>query len=342
MKRKGFTLIELLAVIVVLAIIALIATPIVMNVIKNADKGAAERSAERYLDAVETAIATDKLNEGVVLDGTYEVDGDGNLVLDTKKLTVEVNGDLPEAGSKVGIKNGQVVVDGTNLDYGDYTVTIDSKGKATAVAKGDVVALCTAAAPSSQPWYDPNEMVMSETTAGVQATEAAPYAAGAVYTCDLGDGARTFYVLKEDGDNVKLLMNENLVDDVTWCISGWDISCEGDGAKAALADKTSGWKKLYKVGGTVELPSGQDIADAMGDTKWPDYYTGTVGPTWLWVNFDGDYGPNGYWTSTAYSVVPSHAWYVDFAGYLFHYYVDNDDHYGVRPVITISKANMSL
>ena len=34
MKKKGFTLIELLAVIVVLAIIALIATPIVMNVIK--------------------------------------------------------------------------------------------------------------------------------------------------------------------------------------------------------------------------------------------------------------------------------------------------------------------
>ena len=38
MKKKGFTLIELLAVIVVLAIIALIATPIVMNIIKSAKK----------------------------------------------------------------------------------------------------------------------------------------------------------------------------------------------------------------------------------------------------------------------------------------------------------------
>ena len=41
-NKKGFTLIELLAVIVVLAIIALIATPIVMNTIKNAKKGAAK------------------------------------------------------------------------------------------------------------------------------------------------------------------------------------------------------------------------------------------------------------------------------------------------------------
>ena len=35
-KKNGFTLIELLAVIIVLAIIALIATPIIFNVIENA------------------------------------------------------------------------------------------------------------------------------------------------------------------------------------------------------------------------------------------------------------------------------------------------------------------
>ena len=65
MKNKhGFTLIELLAVIVVLAIIALIATPIVMNTINNAKKGAAERSGENYIKQVEVAIATKRLDEG--------------------------------------------------------------------------------------------------------------------------------------------------------------------------------------------------------------------------------------------------------------------------------------
>ena len=38
--KKGFTLIELLAVIIILAIIALIATPIVLNVINDARKSA--------------------------------------------------------------------------------------------------------------------------------------------------------------------------------------------------------------------------------------------------------------------------------------------------------------
>ena len=316
MKRKGFTLIELLAVIVVLAIIALIATPIVMNVIKNADKGAAERSAERYLDAVEHAIATDKLNEGVVLDGTYTVDGEGNLSLDGKKLTVEVNGDLPKSGSKVGIKNGQVVVDGTNLDYGDYTVTIDSKGSATATEKGSVAAevLCTAIAP---------------TYAGEQATSSEPYKIAAVYSCDLGDGARTFYVLKEDGDNIKLLGDFHLGSDVTWCISGDNTACDADRAKAVLADGTSGWTKLFNAGGTVELPDAYEILDATGHPDWSYEY---LNDDWL---IDGEVG---FWTSTRKN--DSYVYVVWGDGGFVE--APPDEAYYVRPVIVISKANMSL
>ena len=54
MKRKeGFTLIELLAVIVILAVIALIATPIIMGVINDAKKGAFKDSAYGIIHAAE-------------------------------------------------------------------------------------------------------------------------------------------------------------------------------------------------------------------------------------------------------------------------------------------------
>lgn len=55
MKNKGFTLIELLAVIVILAIIALIATPIVLGIIEDTKQSANEVSAQYIIDAVEKA-----------------------------------------------------------------------------------------------------------------------------------------------------------------------------------------------------------------------------------------------------------------------------------------------
>ena len=59
--KKGFTLIELLAVIVILAIIALIATPIILGIINDARKESNERSAELYASSVKNAIASYQL-----------------------------------------------------------------------------------------------------------------------------------------------------------------------------------------------------------------------------------------------------------------------------------------
>ena len=59
MKKNGFTLIELLAVIVILAIIALIVTPIVSGIITSARNSANARSVEGHIRNVELAIITD-------------------------------------------------------------------------------------------------------------------------------------------------------------------------------------------------------------------------------------------------------------------------------------------
>lgn len=62
MKRNGFTLVELLAVIVILAIISLIAVPIVINLINDSKQKSLERSIDLYASAVETAITSYQVN----------------------------------------------------------------------------------------------------------------------------------------------------------------------------------------------------------------------------------------------------------------------------------------
>ena len=139
MKRKNaFTLIELLAVIVVLAIIALIATPIVMNTIKNAKKGAAERSADSYIKQVETAVAEERLNKNEVLEGEYQITSDGNLCRDKSascsddnKIKIEMSGTKPTSG-KIKITNGSVDQTSSSMTIGDYSL-VYSDNKWTAM-----------------------------------------------------------------------------------------------------------------------------------------------------------------------------------------------------------------
>ena len=110
MKKKGFTLIELLAVIVILAIIALIATPMIMGVIDDARKGAAEASANGYIEAVENSTIYTMLESGEdkgLASGVYVVksETEGTKLPDT----VKVKGEKPTEGW-VAVGNDGVVV----------------------------------------------------------------------------------------------------------------------------------------------------------------------------------------------------------------------------------------
>lgn len=66
-RNKGFTLIELLAVIVILAIIALIATPIVLGIINDSKESSNRVSASYIINAVEQSYnIAFALNSGIV------------------------------------------------------------------------------------------------------------------------------------------------------------------------------------------------------------------------------------------------------------------------------------
>ena len=64
-----------------------------MNAIKSAEKGAAETSANSYIRAVDLAMSNSELKKKLILDGSYSIDSDGNLIgtgLPDGKLEIEM------------------------------------------------------------------------------------------------------------------------------------------------------------------------------------------------------------------------------------------------------------
>ena len=133
-NKKGFTLIELLAIIVILAIIAVITTPIVLNVIENAKKGAAIDSALGYKDAVHKYYASRLSVDSnfKMVDSTYEIDSNGYLSDGTNAYEVQVSGKIPSNGY-VQIENSKVI--NACIGFDEYAVSFVG-GNVTEVSKG--------------------------------------------------------------------------------------------------------------------------------------------------------------------------------------------------------------
>ena len=350
-NKKGFTLIELLAVIVVLAIIALIATPIVMNTIKNAKKGAAERTADNYIKQVETTIAEKKLENNPLADGPYTIDGNGNLTGNglTESVTIDMNGTKPTSG-KITIKNNGVDQDKSNVKIGDYIVSYDKEKNKQQVYELYKGVLCKA--------------VTTATTGNIPQGK---FAYGDEYTCELGDNdTKTFFILETNGDNVSLIMNANVGKDgkaitssstdkgtVAWIskedylTAGGTEDAYGDyrnnhlgpiTAEKTLKTNTKGWIKINQ--NQISLPTGQQIRSLASRDADDDVAFYNSLPTWLISNIDLNNGTYGYWLSTVSKHMANRPQCVNNDG---NPYVDVNatEYYGVRPVITVSKSNLS-
>ena len=105
MRKKGFTLIELLAVIIILAIIALIATPIILNVIEDARKSAGKSESEMIMSGINNYCATSAMKSQ--LDETEDICADGVTTEEVSKMVSLGNAEVLE----VEYSNGKV----TNL-----------------------------------------------------------------------------------------------------------------------------------------------------------------------------------------------------------------------------------
>ena len=111
MKKKGFTLIELLAVIIILAVIALIATPIILNVVDSAKESARKSSVAGFADAMKLGVSDymfqnsgdlptidedfqkkyNSKGESVICEGVYSTDSYGIVLHNCKVGTNTTN-----------------------------------------------------------------------------------------------------------------------------------------------------------------------------------------------------------------------------------------------------------
>ena len=128
-KMKGFTLIELITVLVIMAILALIVTPLVMSIIRKARVSADRRSIDAYGRSIELAIA------GYLLDN-------GTFPTDISQLTIEYSGDKVECDTTQINPDSSVYLSGckvNNREVSNYTYGPDKSPSYQAYSVGDTV-----------------------------------------------------------------------------------------------------------------------------------------------------------------------------------------------------------
>ena len=128
-KKKGFTLIELVAVLVIMAIITLIVTPLVMSIIRKARISADKRSIDAYGRSIELAISSHLLDTG-------------KFATSIEQLTIEYSGDKVECettqinpDSSIFLSNCKV----NNREVTNYTYGTDKSPSYAAYSVGDEV-----------------------------------------------------------------------------------------------------------------------------------------------------------------------------------------------------------
>ena len=125
MKKRGFTLIELLAVIIILAVIALIATPLIMNIIEESRKSSFRVSVENMIRAMET----DQATQGFIpLSYQFPLDADTTLKLDGKIDDWQGKSSIDQDGkTEASIYNGTYCAYKKKSDNSVSIEKVDSK-----------------------------------------------------------------------------------------------------------------------------------------------------------------------------------------------------------------------
>ena len=300
-KKKGFTLIEFIAILVIMAILALIVTPLVMNIIRKARISADKRSIDAYGRSIELAIA------GYLLDT-------GKFPTEVSQLTIEYSGNKVECSTTQINTDSSVYLAGCTVagrNVESYTYGSDKSPTYTAYQVGNQVTY------NNVDYYVIKDSGAKESTVTLLKSE--PLSYEEVQTYSNGTGAQTYDDNGYGGMRYHSDSNVYSTSYVKTTVDAWKA------AKAPMATEA----RLITFD-ELKDNLGYELIDNGSVQLWsPTDST----PTWV---YNSNYY---YWTMSPKDDSASSVWRVTYDGSLGNGYVNNGN--VVRPVITISKSNLS-
>ena len=306
-KKKGFTLIELIGVLVIMAILALIVTPLVMNIIRKARISADKRSIDAYGRSIELAIAS------------YLLDN-GKFPTTVDQLTIEYSGNevvckTTQLNTDSSVYLAGCTVAGRTVDYayGKYEAP-----SYTAYSVGDHVSY------NGVTYYVIEDSDTTNDT--VKLLKENPLTKAEIDNLNLSDISSwddNGYGVMEYSEDVDIV--DYAQSDVKQVVDAWKTSVVKPGDTATA--------RLIKI---------EELTDNLGYViKEDDYHNCALlnenVPTWLYSN-NYEYG---YWTMSSWSdedYTRYDVWTVYYIGDLGVYGSWNYGRPAVRPVLELSKS----
>ena len=333
-KEKGFTLIELIAVLVIIAIIALIVTPLLMSIIRKARISADKRSIDAYGRSIELAIA------GYLLDT-------GKFPTEVSQLTIEYSGNKVECETTQINTDSSVYLAGCTVagrSVEGYTYGTDKSPTYTAYTVGDQVTY------NNVDYYVIKDSGAKESTVTLlkaeplTVAEVNQYGAGHVnmYNCSESDSSCYHTAYDTNGYGGMAYYSS------VYCGYGTGSNntytgCTTDYAQSDVKYVVDAWKTANSPAATEARLITKD--ELITDLGYEYYEQGSLTgyrntentPSWV---YSSNYL---YWTSSPWNDSGPYVWIVSYDGSFNHYGV----YYGgpvinvVRPVIVLPKSALN-